>query len=277
MIGTIASLAFERKNEVEDRAALLRSGVLAFARVGLRKSADDLEQLSQVTAEDLLPLLGQQDAYEAGLWVDILRSRVRAIDQLRGLTKADEKEKALQKHLFDHLWLLDPAWERATASPAMEEDLRELAPDLFARDAEGQEIHGRIDIRYATLSGRHVIVELKRYSVAVDARKLEEQGLKYFNALASILRQQGREDEVQRIEVFFVLGKQPGTAGQGALGDEEYYRSVFAPIRGRFALYDQLIANARNQYQDYLDASQEAKALDELLGTLDVEAAAEDE
>jgi len=51
----------------------------------------------------------------------------------------------------------------------------------------------------------------------------------------------------------------------------EYYRSVFAPIRGRFALYDQLIANARNQYQDYLDASQEAKALDELLATLDTE------
>ncbi len=271
MIGTIASLAFERKNEVEDRAALLRSGVLAFARVGLRKSADDLQQLSQVTAEDLLPLLGQQDAYEAGLWVDILRSRVRAIDQLRGLTKADEKEKVLQKHLFDHLWLLDPAWERATASPAMEQDLRELDPVLFARDAEGQKIHGRIDIRYATLSGRHVIVELKRYSVIVDARKLEEQGLKYFNALASILVQQGRGDEVQRIEVFFVLGKRPGTAGQGALGDEEYYRSVFAPIRGRFALYDQLIANARNQYQDYLDASQEAEALDELLATLDTE------
>lgn len=119
MIGTIASLAFERKNEAEDRAALFRSGVLAFARVGLRKSGEDLQQLSNVTAEDLLPLLGQQDVYEAGLWVDILRSRVRAIDQLRGLTKADEKEKMLQKHLFDHLWLLDPAWERSTTSPTM--------------------------------------------------------------------------------------------------------------------------------------------------------------
>lgn len=113
-----------------------------------------------------------------------------------------------------------------------------------------------------------MIVELKRYSVGVDARKLEEQGLKYFDALPSILRQQGRNDEVQRIEVVFVLGKPPGAAGKGGLSEDEYYRTVFAPIRGRFALYDQLIANARNQYQDYLDASAEAKALDELLGTL---------
>ena len=33
----------------------------------------------EVTAETLLPLLGAQGAYEAGLWIDILRSRVDAI------------------------------------------------------------------------------------------------------------------------------------------------------------------------------------------------------
>ena len=48
---------------------------------------EDLDKLSHVTAEELLPLLGQQDAYEAGFWVDILRSRVEAIDQFRNLTE----------------------------------------------------------------------------------------------------------------------------------------------------------------------------------------------
>lgn len=124
MIGTIASLEMETRNEARDRADLFRSGILAFERVGLREVIAELEKLGNVTAADLLPLLGQQEAYEAGLWTDILRSRVEAIEQFRHLTDADEKEKVLQEHLFKNLWLLDPSWDRATGSEKMEEDLR---------------------------------------------------------------------------------------------------------------------------------------------------------
>ncbi|MEK6274317.1 MAG: hypothetical protein AABM30_03170 [Actinomycetota bacterium] len=130
-----------------------------------------------MTATDLLPLLGRQDEYEAALWVDILRTRVEAIGQFRNLTKTNEKEKVLQEHLFNHLWLLDPAWERATLGGRMEEDLREVEPGLFARDAAGTEIKGRLDIRYAKAAGVHVIVELKRYSVNQDVDKLARAGL----------------------------------------------------------------------------------------------------
>ncbi|MDI3242237.1 ATP-binding protein [Arthrobacter sp. AL08] len=270
MVGTIASLDFEKKNEARDRSALFRSGVLAFARVGLRQSSDDLALLSNVTAQDLLPLLGQQDAYEAGLWSDILRSRVEAIEQLQGLTDSNQKEAVLQRHLFEHLWLLDASWERATGSSRMEENLRRIEPGLFAMDDEQKEITGRIDIRYRTVSGRHVIVELKRYDLTVDARTLAEQGVKYASALADILRQQQRDNEIPGIQVIFVLGRKPGTQGMGiAANAESYYRSVFESSNGSYRLYDALIENARNQYQDYLDASVTARNLDELISTLD--------
>lgn len=266
MIGTIASLELERRNEKEDRASLFRSGVLAFERIGLREVARDLENLSMVTAEDLLHLLGAQDAYESALWLDILRSRVEAISSFRNLTRADEKEKVLQEHLFDHLWLLDPAWERAATSTRMEENLRHIAPDAFPVDEAGKELTGRIDIRYAQANGRHVIVELKRYTVKKDALELQEQGLKYYSALRSILEQQNRADEP--IEVVFVLGEKPGAARRGGESVDEYSESMFKSISGRYVLYDELIENACRQYEDYLEASDRARELDELLAAL---------
>lgn len=270
MIGTIASLEFEGSDGGEDRASLFRSGVLAFTRVGLRQSSQQLEMLGNVTAADLLPLLGQQDAYEAGLWVDILKSRVEAISKLQELTDSNEKEKVLQEHLFKHLWLLDPSWERATGSAHMEENLKKIDPGLFAVDSDGQEIHGRIDIRYATQSGRHLIVELKRYGLVVDSLVLAEQGAKYAKALASILTQQQREHEIPNIEVIFVLGNKPGAKGNVAAmtPDERYVEQMFQSFRGSYRLYDRLIDQARNQYQEYLDASATAKRLDELIAGL---------
>jgi hypothetical protein len=271
MIGTIAGIELEGKDAPEDRAALFRSGILAFARVGLRKSTKDLELLTSVTAVDLLPLLGKQEEYEAGLWVDILRSRVEAIEKLRDLTDANEKEKVLQEHLFNHLWLLDPSWERATGSEQIEEDLRKIAPDEFATDAEGNEIRGRIDIRYATQSGRHVIVELKRYERKIDVAELVVQGTKYVQALASLLTKKQRESEIRNIEVIFVLGSHPTAKGKPlpTQSDAEYIAGQLEPMGGSYRLYDALIDQAQFQYQDYLDASGTARKLDDLIAGLD--------
>lgn len=188
MIGVIESLPMEKRTEHEDRVSLYRAGILAFARIGLRETAEQLDSLSDVTAENLLALLGNQDDYEAALWVDILKSRIQAISQFRCLTRTDEKERVLQEHLFDHLWLLAASWERATGSERMEEDLRNIDPEIFPEDLEGKEILGRIDIRYASVSGMHVIVELKRYSASPRIQDLEAQGRKYFAALKNVLR-----------------------------------------------------------------------------------------
>jgi hypothetical protein len=266
LIGTVASLELEKSSE-EERVGLYRSGILAFERVGLKKVATDLESLSSVTAADLLPLLGAQDAYEAGLWVDILRSRVDAISQFRKLTKANEKENVLQKHLFEHLWLLDASWERSTLGGHMEEDLRSINPGLFATDDEGKKLYGRIDIRYATASGVHVIVELKRYSVKPKIEDLAEQGMKYYSAMKTLLSQQNKSDEP--ISVVFVLGNHPRVPQRGAFStDREYVDNAFEALHGRYVMYDELIENAKRQYEDYLDASDKAQALDELLSDL---------
>ncbi|WP_175441561.1 BbrUII/HgiDII family restriction enzyme [Micromonospora humi] len=269
MIGTIASLEFEGKSAAKDRNTLFRSGILAFERVGLREVIEDLDNLSSMTAVDLLPVLARQDSYEAALWVDILRSRLEAISKFKEITSDDEKEKVLQQHLFNHLWMLDASWERATTSPRMEQDLREVEPGLFAVDASGNQITGRIDIRYATTGGKHVIVELKRYSVKTEIEDLRRQGSKYARALRNLLARRGENS--MHIEVVFVLGHEPKAKDPGLFEEEDFILSQLASINGRVVLYDQLINNAKNQYADYLDASDKARELDEVLNTLDVE------
>lgn len=265
MLGTIAALPLEKKAE-DSRNALYRAGVLAFERVALREATDELDQFTSLTAEDLLPLLARQDDYEAAMWADILRSRVEAITAFQGITLADEKEKVLQEHLFQHLWLIDPAWERAAASERMEENLKRVEPGILAVDAGGEELTGRFDVRYRTAGGTHVIIELKRYSVAADIDVLVAQGRKYYTAMASILGQQDRAGEP--IEVVFVLGKKPTAKNAAARPAAQYITDSLANINGRCVLYDQLIENASRQYEDYLAASKKSQALEELLAVL---------
>lgn len=266
MIGTIAGLTIEKDNEVENRATLLRAGVLAFERIGIRQTSEELDALSTATPEGLLALLGRQDTYEAALWGDILRSRVDAISQFRNLTRDDEKEKVLQEALFKDLWLLDPSWERATLSPRMEQNLREVAEDTFAKDPEDEEITGRLDIHYVTNGGRHVIVELKRFSVHDDVAKYVVQGQKYYDALKSILDQQ--QEPNPAIEVVFVLGRKPKVKRPGALGEDEFIEVEMSKCNGRYVLYDRLIAGAQSQYEQYLDASERVVGLNGLLDSL---------
>lgn len=266
MIGTIASLELEDQAD-EARVDLFKAGILAFERVGLRETAKELETLGDVTAEKLLPLLGQQDTYEAGLWVDILRSRVEAISQFQNLTDENEKEKVLQQHLFDHLWLLDPGWERAVLGGKMEVHLNKFEPGFMPTDADGKEIKGRLDIHYAKTSGENVIIELKRYKRAVDVDELYPQGLKYLRGVHSVLDKQNRGHE--RIEIVFVLGDHPKAKNRGVDQDpRDYAEKRFADIHGRYVLYDQLIDGANFQYAEYLEATAKAGALDELLDAL---------
>ncbi|WP_370970095.1 ATP-binding protein [Amycolatopsis sp. cg9] len=267
MIGTIASLEFEGTSAAKARNNMFRSGILAFERVGLREKVDELQNLTSMKAEDLLPVLAEQDSYESALYIDILKSRLEAISSFRDLTDADEKEKVLQGHLFDHLWLLDASWERASGSKTMEEDLRRLGPDLFSVDDDEQVRTGRMDIRYATAGGKHIIVELKKYKRKLDIDELVEQGAKYAVTLRDVLDQQQRPSG--DIEVVFVLGVKPTAKKRGLRSEQEYIDSQLRVCNGRIVYYDAMIHNAQEQYADYLEASDKAAKLNEVLDSLE--------
>jgi hypothetical protein len=212
--------------------------------------------------ESLLSVLADRDVFEASLYRDIVRSRLEAIRKFQGLTDENEQEKVLQKYLFNHLWLLDPAWERATASEVIESRLKESG--IIVDDLTKKEERGRVDIAYRTNAGKHIIVELKRAGRRMKLLELQEQGQLYVDKLTKILAAQDKRSP--SIEVVFVIGR---PLDEESSNPVRLKNSMDAISPGsRVTHYDALIEGARNAYAAYLDQSREVDRVDKIIERL---------
>ena len=255
----IARLSALPIDEDDDRKLLYRHGILAFERMRLRGSTTEfVDNLENV--DKLLRVLADRDALEAALYRDIVKSRLEAVREFQGLVDKNVIEKVLQQYLFDHLWLLDPAWERATGSELIESRLREVG--VITDDLTEKEKLSRVDIAYRTNAGKHIIVELKRAGRALKLLDLVAQGQTYVDKLKKILLKQ--VDGFPDIEVVFVLGK---PIQEQADNPERLKASMTAVSPGsRVIYYDTLIRGAEEAYSEYLKAS---KKLDLLEGIVE--------
>ena len=247
-------------DDEEARKTLLRHSILGFERLRLRGDAEELERALAAGPEAVLKLLADKDSFEASLYRDIVRNRLDVIKKLQDLADQNARERVLQEYLFDHLWLLDPAWERATGSEAMEERLHLKEP--FRDDQETKAKYGRVDIRYRTIAGKHVIVELKRASVNPDIFDLAKQGAKYVDALKEVLPPEEKDRAL--VEVVFVVGSNPDEPS-------ERIDSVMNGVApgSRILTYDQLIIRAKQAYSEYLDRMAEADRIEAMLSQID--------
>src|SRR5205085_10918980 len=157
----------------------------------------------QLTAALLLPLLSDLSTLEGSLYREIVKVRLDVIRESRNIIHVNEKERVLQRHLFNHLWLLDPGWERAAGSARIEKILK-TEYEAFKPELSDEESRGRVDIRYRTNGGEHIIVELKRARRRLHVGELLEQGGKYQTALDKCLHSQGFKNPY--ISIVFVVG-----------------------------------------------------------------------
>ncbi|MCW5262142.1 ATP-binding protein [Verminephrobacter eiseniae] len=250
----IAKLSALPVDDEDDRKLMYRHGILAFERMKLRGSTEEFVT-SVESADRLLAVLADRDALEASLYRDIVKSRLDAIRDFQTIIDEDAKERVLQKYLFDHLWLLDPAWERATGSQIMESRL--TTEGVLVADLTEKERLGRVDIAYRTQAGKHVIVELKKVGRKMGLLELVEQGQTYVDKLRKILREQNVT--TPDIEVIFVIGK---AVDEEATNPDRLKSSMESIAPGsRIVHYDTLIRGAQEAYSVYID---QTKALDKL-------------
>jgi len=255
MVAKISALPID---EEEDRKLMFKHGILAFERMRLRGSTNELAEGFD-NIDTLLTLLADRDVLEATLYRDIVKTRLEAIKSFQGLVDNDQKEKVLQEYLFDHLWLLDPSWERANGSEIMESRL--ISAGVITDDMTEKEKLGRVDIKYRTTAGKHIIVELKKSGRKMKLIDLQGQGQTYVDKLRKICVQLG--EQTPNIEVVFVIGIPVDEEGSNA---ERIKASMDAVSPGsRIKHYDELIKGAQDAYSEYLEKSKELDKLDSIV------------
>lgn len=251
LFGRINQLPMESEN---DRRQLFVSGVLAFESLKLRNMLHRLDDVSTENLETLNQVFIQLDDIEASAYYQIARERLEVIRKLTGLIDENAKERAIQEHLFKHLWLLDPSWERATHTEHMERRIGTALQGVFESLTKEQQ-EARLDIYYSTTGNKHVIIELKRADRVLSTTDLLEQVSRYYSAAENALAESGRGDEP--LEIVCVVGRKLRDWGDSPSGEERSRDSLSAQ-NARVVSYDELIENALQAYQDYVDRGNEA-------------------
>lgn len=257
--------------EDQDKRRLFKYAVLAFEDLRYKHNLDKLDQLDPSQLDRFGEVFANLDDIEATLYHQIVSERIEVIEALHEKVDENVKEVLIQQHVYKHLWLLDPAWERATETTYLEESVHKAFADIDAGLTE-EERKGRVDIRYAKTSGIHVIVELKRADRVLSSTEIIDQVSKYRNALRKILKDVGRAHEP--VEIVVIVGKDlKDWKEENGL---EESRKLLEAKAARVVRYQELLDNAYKAYQAYLDKRAEVGRLHRLIRQLDADEFEED-
>ena len=264
-----AEVVFGKINQIaiddpSKRATLFKYGVLAFESLNAKQNLDALASVSGESIIEFGKVFGTLDELESSLYHQIVSGRVSVVRALMEQVDQNARERVIQEHLFDHLWLLDPSWERASSTEFMEARVGKEFADI-TRNLTLEEKKSRIDIQYRTTAGRHVIVELKRPNVSTSTASLLSQVIQYTNALQDILQEVN--DGYTPVEMVCVLGRTPSDWSRvgGRIKSEKSLDGYGA----RVVFYSHLIENAFKAYQAFLNRSKEAGRIVRLLEEID--------
>ena len=259
LFGKINSIAVDEKN----RKILLKHGILAFEHLYHKQKLNELECLDINNLSAVVETFSQLDDIEATWYYEITAGRLDVIKKFSDHIKGNALEKIIQKHIYNHLWLLDPSWDRATETPTMERTVR----CAFKKIKETHKIKkGRIDIQYKKTSGKHIIIELKRGSVKTSTPSIMAQLDLYIDALEEELKRTNNDDQVS-IEAICIVGKY--------LDDWNTPKRKQQSVKSldakniRVVTYQQLIKDAESSYNQYLQKRQDKGRIREILDEID--------
>ena len=235
----------EIKNE-EAKKTLYRGAIVGFEKLRLSKQLDRLTSVSDVLGPEFAAIFASMQEVEETAYADITRQRLGVIKKFAEISGDPAAlEKVAQQYLFNHLWLLDPGWDRVTGRAEMEKTLTD-----YLKISQPDSTGARLDISYRASSGRHIVVELKRPSkTSLNYFDLYQQATKYKDAVEAYYKTEEPNKPLPPLEIYLLVANTP-------TGFDESKRRSLAEVNGRIVTYAQLINDARNSYQEYLEAAE---------------------
>lgn len=253
------------KLDQDQKRPLFKYGVLAFEKLKLRDNLSKIENIQDNDIEGYLQAFESHDELESQLYFEISKGRLDIIDHFEDITDENKIERVLQQFLFDHLWLLDPAWDRAATEPVMEAEVKKAVLGDEEFDGAYMEEIGRVDIQYRKSGGEHVIIELKRAGRVCSTVELVVQVDKYRRKMDQLLYGLDRANEPYEIICLVGRDLRDWSEPKG----REKSVELLKPLNARVMTYQTLINNARQAYGQYIEASQEASKIFKILNAID--------
>lgn len=249
--------------DAETKRELYKSSILAFEKLALTKNLSKLKDIDENNVTALIELFGTVDDLESANYYEITKGRLEILEKFKTLTVPKTKEKVLQEYLFEHLWLLHPSWDRATHDSHMEVSINRVFEEEYIKKANltEEEKKGRFDIKYRTTSGKHIIIELKRYARNVSIDELLIQVRKYKNTLLKCLNQE-YPNHTHNYEIICILGCPP--TGENL----EIVRQQLSLLNARYITYDELIHESLDSYKQYLSKQKELSRITDIINRI---------
>ena len=251
-------------DDVNERKQLVKHAVLAFEFYRWNENLDRLESIDDKNLDAAIKVFHELDGLEANLYGQIVRQRISVIRTLKNKVDSNAREKAIQEYIFDHLWLLDPSWERVEASEHMETRVDKLFEGIDAR-LTNEERQGRLDIQYRKTAGKHVIIELKRPERLISVYELGQQIEKYRSGMVKIL--EAMETPHEPVEFVCLLGRPPREWDHP--NGKQLVENTLSVQGARYVHYDALLENAFQAYKDYLKKAKVVDRLGEVIRAID--------
>lgn len=237
---------------------LYRGAIIGFEKLKLKKQLDRLANVHDVLSAEFASIFSSLNDVEEAAYSEITKQRLEVIKKFKDIASDPAAlEKVAQKYLFEHLWLLDPSWDRVTGRGEMEKTLTE-----YIKNRDPDSTGARLDITYRASSGRHIVVELKKPALtSLSFDSLYSQVRKYKAAVEEFYISKFPSKPMPPIDIYVLIAKTPS-------GFTESDRRSLAEQNGQIITYQQLITDAINAYQTYLDTMTYTGKLEVILGNL---------